>query len=104
MENNKPDRTVIKLISTLTLITLIVILALQNSDHQNVKMFFWNLELPLFVLLFFCYLIGVVMMLIILYPRYRKASLAEDKIEKLREQINQLENKLSKQDSFRNNG
>jgi uncharacterized integral membrane protein len=96
METNKPDRKVFRLISTLILITLILILAYQNSDKQTLTFFFWKTELPLFVALFFAFTTGILLMLLLMYPKYRRTHNAESKVSTLRERIGDLEKELEK--------
>ncbi|MCK9480544.1 MAG: LapA family protein [Bacteroidia bacterium] len=95
MPNQKSDKSLFRLISTLILIGLIVTLALQNSTSQEVKIYFWSFSLPLFVLLFLAFVIGVLLMLVLLYPKYRKADSSDSKILRLEQEITRLEKQVT---------
>lgn len=103
MTNQKSDKNLFRLISTLLLIGLIVILTLQNSGSQEVKIYFWSFSLPLFVLLFLSFIIGILLMIILLYPKYRRADSAERKIERLENEISQLEKKIAANQTAKSN-
>lgn len=93
MTTQQSDKKLFKLISTLTLIILVVILAYQNSDSQTLTFYFWKTQAPLFVALFVAFLLGIVVMIVLLYPKYRKASQLETQLEDLRKSKELLEKK-----------
>ncbi|MBX2984837.1 MAG: LapA family protein [Bacteroidia bacterium] len=95
MNQNKPDKNLFRLIATLVLVGLIVTLALQNSSQQVVTFYFWSFSLPLFVLLFLAFVIGILLMIVLLYPKYRRTHKAEEKAERLEREISRLEKKIA---------
>lgn len=95
MANSKPDKSLFQILGAVVMIGLIVIIVLQNSVAQEVKIYFWSFSLPLFVLLFLSFVFGILLMIILFYPKYRRASRAANKVERLEYEISQLEKQIS---------
>lgn len=93
MPQEHSDKRLYRLIFTLILLLLVVILAYQNSDSQTLTFYFWKTQAPLFVALFAAFLIGVMTVIVLLYPKYRKASQLERKLEEVSKSKALLEKK-----------
>jgi uncharacterized integral membrane protein len=78
-----------KLIVISILFLLFAILAVQNTITTDLKIFFWNLQIPLIVLIVVIFIIGLVIGIITcsVYERRKKKELKTEK------QANSKENK-----------
>jgi uncharacterized integral membrane protein len=47
-----------KTILILVLVTLLAILLFQNSGSSSLRLYLWNIDAPMFVLVFFSFLLG----------------------------------------------
>jgi uncharacterized integral membrane protein len=95
MENKRKDNTIAKLITSLVLLGLVSILVLQNAADQEITLFFWSKTMPLFVALFYSFILGILLALVLLFPKYRRTNKAEQKVYMLREKVSELETELS---------
>jgi uncharacterized integral membrane protein len=55
-----PARSRIRWIVTLTLLSLVVLVGLQNIRAAEISVLFWNFQMPLIVVIVLSYAIGVV--------------------------------------------
>ncbi|HEY1046078.1 MAG TPA: LapA family protein [Bacteroidia bacterium] len=71
----KPKSNIGRIIFALIIILIIVIFSVQNSAHTDVKIFFWKTSVPLVLLLFLCFIGGICLSLIAIFPmrKYIKA-------------------------------
>jgi len=67
-----------KAIIILLLAILLIIFALQNTEVVRVKLWFWGMDLPLALLIFVCFAIGVVTGIIIPTSKEKKKSQPEE--------------------------
>ena len=67
-----------KAIITLLLAILLIIFALQNTEMVRIKCWFWGVEIPLALLIFVCFAVGLIIGIILPTSKKKK----EDKPEK----------------------
>jgi uncharacterized integral membrane protein len=68
-----------KAIIILLLAILLIIFALQNTELVHVKLWFWGMDIPLALLIFVCFAIGVITGIIIPTSKGKKKSQPEEK-------------------------
>ena len=54
-----------KIAIIIVLIILLIIFVLQNTDKVDVRLWFWDISLPVALLLFVCFAVGLIVGLII---------------------------------------
>jgi uncharacterized integral membrane protein len=94
--SNSDNKKLFRLVSGIVLVLIVIVFTLQNNDLQTVHFIFWKTEMPVAFALFLSFLLGLLVAGISLFPGFRRASKAEDKINELREKVNALELKLDK--------
>ena len=80
-----------KAIIILLLAILLIIFALQNTEVVRVKLWFWGMDLPLALLIFVCFAIGVVTGIIIPTSKGKKKSHPEEKKKSQQEETKKNE-------------
>jgi uncharacterized integral membrane protein len=91
MIQKEGDKRTIQFVGILLLISLFLILVFQNSQEQTLHFYFWSLTLPLYILLFICVLLGVLIAMLLFYPGYRRKKQLEKTVKLLQEEIAQSE-------------
>lgn len=61
-----------KAIIILLLATLLIIFALQNTEITEVKLWFWGVDIPLALLIFVCFAVGVIVGIILPTAKAKK--------------------------------
>jgi uncharacterized integral membrane protein len=89
------NKRLFRLITGIVLVLLVIIFTLQNNDLQTIHLILWKTEMPVAFALFLSFLLGLLVAGISLFPGFRRASKAENKINELREKVNSLEIKLN---------
>jgi uncharacterized integral membrane protein len=74
-------RKSIYLILTITLLILVVVLTLQNTGEVSIRLLFWHLYIPLAILIFAMFALGVIVTILTLTP-----SLIATKVARIRSQ------------------
>lgn len=85
MKEEKDNRSLnVQLVLGLLLAILLVVFTLQNSESIAIKMFFWNINIPLAILILVCLLVGYLLPHISYIPRIwkLKSELSRTKKEK----------------------
>ncbi|MES2618849.1 MAG: lipopolysaccharide assembly protein LapA domain-containing protein [Bacteroidota bacterium] len=80
-----------KLITAVVLLILVIIFAIQNSDTTTVKLWFWDMQLPLIILFLVCFLAGLLFAVLAILPVYKSSNRKSKLIDELQSKINILE-------------
>ena len=95
----KPKSNIGRIIFGLIIILIIVIFSVQNSAKADVNVLFWKTSIPLVLLLFLCFIGGICLSLIAIFPmrRYIKAQARLIEELKTRNEILDTQNKQNNQ-------
>jgi uncharacterized integral membrane protein len=61
-------KKLIYLILTIAVLIIVVIVALQNTGEVSIRLLFWNLYIPLAILIFSMFALGVIVTVLVLTP------------------------------------
>jgi uncharacterized integral membrane protein len=96
MENSgKSGSFVWKLALGMCIILLVVIFSIQNSNATTVKLWFWDSEAPLVLLLLICFMLGLLFALIFFLPVLRHSNRKSKLIKSMEQRIEMLEQEIN---------
>jgi lipopolysaccharide assembly protein A len=87
-----------KIILAIFIILLVVVFSIQNNTETSVKFWFWDSTAPLVLILFFSFILGLLLMLIMMWPMSRRIKRKNKTIAQLEERIATLERTNIKKD------
>lgn len=87
MEEHKKNPINTQLVLVLILAIFLVIFTLQNSESVSIRLFFWNLNVPLVLLILICLLVGYLLPHFSYIPRIWRLKSELSKTKKEKEQL-----------------
>jgi uncharacterized integral membrane protein len=95
MENiEKPGNQVSKIVIGIIIIILVVIFSLQNSDATMVRFIAWEGNAPLVLLFLSCFVLGLIVALVAVWPINRHSKRKTKLINELNARVEVLETQL----------
>ena len=94
--DEQPKNHIPKIIIGTIIVLLLVIFSVQNSYPATVKFYFWDVNAPLVLWFVICFILGIAISVVALWPISRHSKRKTKLIEELKNRIELLEYKEPK--------
>ena len=94
--DEQPKNHIPKIIIGTIIVLLLVIFSVQNSNPAAVKFYFWDVNAPLVLWFVICFILGIAISVVALWPISRHSKRKTKLIEELKNRIELLEYKEPK--------
>jgi uncharacterized integral membrane protein len=100
--DEQPKNHIPKIIIGTIIVLLLVVFSVQNSFPATVKLYFWEINAPLVLWFVICFILGITIAIVALWPISRHSKRKTKLIEELKARIELLEYKEPKDNNTSN--